>query len=121
MMPLVIIESPFAGKGGWLRSRVNRWLNVRYARRCMKDSLNRGESPLASHLLYTQMLDDRVPRERLMGINAGLQWGKVAHLTAVYVDRGKSRGMEYGIDNAIAAGRKIEYRSLKKQMPQVAD
>ena len=35
-MPLVIIESPFAGDVD---------TNVKYARACMRDSLNRGESP----------------------------------------------------------------------------
>lgn len=79
----------------------------------MKDSLERGEFPLASHLLYTQVLDDRVPRERMQGMNAGLEWGRQAELTAVYIDRGKSNGMEYGIKHAITAGRPIQYRSLK--------
>jgi DNA polymerase I-like protein with 3'-5' exonuclease and polymerase domains len=40
----VIVESPFAGG----------FANVKYSRECIKDCLNRGESPFASHLLYTQ-------------------------------------------------------------------
>jgi hypothetical protein len=48
-MNLVIIESPYAG---------NVELNVSYARRAVKDSLGRGESPIASHLLYTQMAEE---------------------------------------------------------------
>ena len=39
---LVIIESPYMG---------NVKSNVAYARKCMSDSLLRGESPFASHLL----------------------------------------------------------------------
>lgn len=101
----VIIESPYAGD-------IDR--NERYARACMKDCLERGEAPFASHLLYTQdgVLDDSDPIEREWGIEAGLIWGYCADLTAVYTDYGISKGMQYGIDNANKAGRLIEYRSL---------
>ena len=67
-MKRVILESPYAGD-------VER--NVAYARACLRDSLLRGEAPIASHLLYTQpgVLDDQIPEERQMGIDAGLAWG----------------------------------------------
>lgn len=104
-MKLVIIESPFAGdiKG-----------NILYARMALRDSLLRGEAPIASHLLYTQegVLNDLIPAERQQGIDAGLAWGRVADLTAIYIDKGISRGMEYGIQRAISEGRKIMFRSL---------
>jgi hypothetical protein len=105
-MKLVILESPFAGD-------IQR--NVEYARACVRDSLLRGEAPIASHLLYTQpgILDDTIPEERQHGIDAGLAWRAVAHGSVVYTDMGISRGMQYGIDTAIAAGRTVEYRSLK--------
>lgn len=102
-MQLVILESPFAGE-------VEK--NLIYARQCMRDCFNRGEAPFASHLLYTQALDDTVPEERKQGIDAGLLWGQHAVKTVVYVDRGISTGMQYGIENAKNAGRIIEYRSL---------
>ena len=105
-MRRVVIESPFAGNI-W-----QRWLNRRYARRCLRDSCMRGEAPLASHLLYTQALDDKDSHERKMGIEAGLCWGLLADATVVYTDRGISRGMKYGIDAAQAAGRPIDYRRL---------
>jgi hypothetical protein len=102
---LVIVESPYAGD-------VEE--NTRYARACVRDSLLRGEAPIASHLLYTQpgILDDAVPAERAHGIDAGLAWGTVAHATVVYTDRGISRGMTYGIENAKAAGRPVEFRCV---------
>ena len=105
-MKLVILESPYAG---------NVETNVAYARLCIRDSLNRGEAPIASHLLYTQagILNDDIPEERQRGIDAGLAWGKVAHITAVYTDLGISKGMYYGIENAIKNFRPIEYRSIK--------
>lgn len=103
-MKLVIIESPYAGD-------IEK--NVEYAKLCMIDSLQRGEAPYASHLLFTQVLDDMIPAEREHGIKAGLEWGKVANLTAVYTDRGMSNGMILGITSAGLNGRKIEYRTIK--------
>lgn len=104
-MRLVLIESPFAGDVDG---------NVAYARQCVRDCLRRGEAPFASHLLYTQpgILNDLDPDERQEGIDAGLAWGCAAAATVVYTDRGISRGMAYGIANAEAAGRPVEYRSL---------
>ena len=108
-MELVIIESPFAG-----RDKEETEENMRYARLAVKDSLLRGESPIASHLLYTQegILDDNIPEERSMGIEAGLAWRKVANKSVAYVDRGISKGMQYGIKLALEQGIEIEFRSI---------
>lgn len=65
----VIIESPYAG---------NVEENLKYARLCVRDSLSRNEAPIASHLLYTRVLDDNIPEERQWGIDAGLTWKNVA-------------------------------------------
>jgi hypothetical protein len=100
---LVIIESPYAG---------NVEKNTKYAQACMMDSLGRGEFPFASHLLYTQMLDDSIPEQRTIGINAGLAWGQHAGKTVVYTDLGISSGMMCGIKNAFKSGREIEYRKI---------
>lgn len=104
-MKLVIIESPYAG---------DIETNIEYARQCVRDSLRRGEAPIASHLLYTQpgVLGDDIPRERQWGIDAGLAWRAAAEATVVYTDRGISRGMEYGIAAAKEAGIPVEYRSV---------
>lgn len=87
-MKLVVIESPFKGDG--TRSLAE---NAVYARACLTDSLYRGEFPLASHLLYPQVLDDTVPDQREMGIQAGLAWADRAELGAFYLDYGESEGM----------------------------
>ncbi len=86
MNKLVIIESPYAG---------DIEANVAYARAAMRDSLRRGEYPIASHLLYTQpgILRDEIPEERALGIAAGLAWRTVAEKAVFYVDRGWSSGM----------------------------
>lgn len=109
-MLLVLIESPYAGDVD---------MNISYARACMRDSLKRGESPFAMHLLYTQedILDDDIPEERNMGIEAGLAWGKYAHKTVVYTDLGITPGMEKGIQRAREEGREIEYRKLDSWIP----
>lgn len=108
-MKLVIVESPF----GNADSRVVEE-NIRYARACMQDCLQRGEAPFASHLLYTQggILDDNIPAERALGIRAGLAWGIKADASVVYTNRGISQGMHQGIVRALVQGRPIEYREL---------
>lgn len=104
---VVQFESPFGAPDadGIVR-------NVAYALLGMRDSLQRGEAPFASHLLYTQMLDDAIPEERTLGIDAGLAIGANAEATVVYEDLGVSRGMQYGIDHAVELGRPIERRKL---------
>lgn len=107
---LVIVESPYAGD-------VER--NVAYARAAVRDSLSRGEAPIASHLLYTQpgVLNDDDPAERQLGIDAGLAWRRVAEASVVYVDLGISRGMEYGIRAAEEAGIPVERRTIAEWAP----
>jgi hypothetical protein len=109
-MKRVVIESPFAGD-------VER--NVSYARAAMRDCLLRGETPYASHLLYTQVgvLDDNIPEERELGIKAGFEWRQAAEKTVVYTDYGISRGMSYGIDDAEKRGCLVEYRTLLCSCP----
>lgn len=102
-MTPVLIESPFAGN-------VER--NRRYLRHAMRDSLTRGEACFASHALYPGALDDDVPDERDLGIEAGLVWGRFAHRSAVYVDLGISAGMQRGIRRAQAEMRTVELRRL---------
>lgn len=104
-MRRVYLESPYAGEVG---------INLIYARDCMRDCLKRGEAPFASHLLYTQpnILDDTIPEERKLGMEAGFTWASTAEATVVYTDRGFSKGMKEGIRRAVAEGRPIEYRKL---------
>ena len=104
-MKRVIIDSPYAGDVA---------LNLSYARACMADSFKRGESPYASHLLYTQesILDDSKPEERKLGIEAGNIWREVADLTVLYIDLGISRGMSEGESDAHRLCMPVVYRRL---------
>jgi hypothetical protein len=104
-MKRVILESPYAGK-------IDE--NIDYARKCVRDSLSRGEAPIASHLLYTQagILDDNIEAERKWGIDAGLAWKEVAELHVFYIDYGYSRGMEYARQYATENNISTEERKL---------
>jgi hypothetical protein len=106
-MKKVIIESPYAG---------NIERNIKYARACLKDSLNRNEAPLASHLLYTQdgVLDDGIKAERMKGINAGLAWIEFADIHVFYIDYGMSKGMEYARGFYMGSGVQLEFRRIGK-------
>jgi len=101
----VILESPYAGD-------VEK--NIKYARECMKDSINKGEAPFASHLLYTQdgILNDNIEKERKQGIDCGLEWAKVADKHIFYIDFGMSKGMKYAMENALKNKEKIEIRKI---------
>lgn len=95
-MKLVIIESPYAGDVE---------LHTLYARRALKHSLSLGEAPLCSHLLHTQVLDDLIPAERHLGIEAGLAWYSVAEAAIFYADYGFSPGMEKSMEYVLTLPR----------------
>jgi len=102
---LVVIESPFAGD-------VER--NTRYARACLLDCYQRGEAPIASHLLGPQVLDDNDPEQRRMGIEAGLAWAECADASAFYIDLGWSNGMKAALTRV--GTREVEYRTLAAEV-----
>lgn len=61
---IVYIASPYAGdiEG-----------NVRFAKAACRLAMEHGDTPVAAHLLYPQMLDDSVPEQRELGISMGLK------------------------------------------------
>jgi len=99
----VVLESPYAG---------NVEANLDYARRALTDSLRRGEAPIASHLLHTQVLADAEPDQRRLGIAAGHAWIAVAEAVVVYEDLGISAGMQAAIDEAERLHVPVERRNL---------
>jgi hypothetical protein len=102
-MRRVILESPFAG---------DIEAHVAYARRCLRDCLARGEAPIASHLLYPQILDDSIAAERALGIAAGLGWLRLAEAMVAYIDYGISPGMRAAMRAAEELSLPIERRRL---------
>lgn len=106
-MRLVVVESPLAGKTPADFAR-----NIRYARLACLDCLQRGEAPFASHLLYPQMLDDRVQAHRALGMRAGFAWGELCKDVVVFTDFGISPGMRASIERAEGLMQHVEYRKL---------
>ncbi len=107
MMRRVIMESPYASDDPLVVQH-----NVEYARLCALDCLERGEAPIASHLLFPQFLDDKIPEHRALGIGAGLAWVPTADAMVCYVDRGISNGMDAAMRFARRAGLPVEMRTL---------
>lgn len=61
---LVYIASPYAGD---VES------NVLFAKDACRYAIQQGAAPVAAHLLYPQLLDDRIPEEREAGLRMGLR------------------------------------------------
>ena len=106
-MKLVMIETPLMPKG---ERTMN--MNLDYARKCMKDSLEKGEAPFAMHLLYTQVLDDSLIEERKQGMSCGLAWLLQADAVILYCDYGVSSGMKAAYKKALANNIEIELRFI---------
>lgn len=106
----VIVESPFAGG----------FANVKYSRACIRHAIEKGESPFASHLLYTQagILDDKIPAERKKGIDAAIGWLEVSDYVVVYCDLGITAGMAWGIARAAKLGKPIRLRWIREERPE---
>lgn len=104
----VIIESPYAGGPEDIKR------NEYYARAAIVDCLNKGEIPVASHLLYTQagILDDTQSAQRRLGIEAGLITGRICSKSVMYANYGMSPGMEEGVERAKREGRSVEIRNI---------
>ena len=102
-MQNVMVETPYAGD-------VERYED--YARRCLLDSLRRGEAPMAGHLLYMQVLNDGNPTERKLGIGAHLAWLRFSSKVVVYIDLGVSSDMKDAIEAADIIGIPVERRKL---------
>ncbi|MEI6283379.1 MAG: hypothetical protein WCP82_11815 [Alphaproteobacteria bacterium] len=103
--PLVIIEAPYAQSPERM---------LEYLRACIVDSLRRGESPITSvgTFVTTGALDDLKTAERKEGIEAGLEWYRVAEACVAYVDFGISAGMQQGMYRAQEHGVPIEVREI---------
>lgn len=107
----VIIESPLGtDEDGNRVAKDEMRANKYYALKCMRDSLMRGEAPFASHLLYTQVLDDEDPEERKIGMDAGFAIGRSFKWAIIYTDRGISSGMVAGIKRHRRNGLIVEER-----------
>ena len=101
-MRTVCIESPLSG---------DTERNRRYALACLRFCLNQGVAPFASHLLYTQVLDDQDVDHRSIGMNAGFTIGDKCDERWVFIDEGVSSGMREGMKRADRVGQ--PYRTIQ--------
>lgn len=76
------------------------------------DSLKRGEVPFASHAIYTQVLDDTIPEQRKMGMEAGFGAIPYSKYSVAYIDYGISTGMSEGIKIAQKIGHEVHLRNI---------
>ena len=97
--PIVYICSPYAGE-------VSK--NVENARRYSRFAVNQGYIPLAPHLLFPQFLNDRIPRERQLGLFFGT--ALMSKCSEVWVFGSRiSSGMEEEIKRARWKNYRIRY------------
>lgn len=105
--PVVILESPFHH---WHEE--GRKLHQAYLELCLRDSLLRGEIPIATHKLYTAALDDSKPEERKLGMETLTRFFDVSEYSVFYFDLGFSPGMHWGFEMTRQRNRTFHFRSL---------
>jgi hypothetical protein len=92
-----IIESPYAAT-----TREGLEANAAYLDAALRDSLNRGEHPYASHAYLTRVLDDGAPGQRQRGLQAGHSLTRALLASGARwvfcIDRGVSNGMAFAFD-----------------------
>ena len=84
--------------------------NTVAAVRCCQQVIREGCMPVASHLLYPQILDDSNPKERVLGLSFGLALLGLCDEVWVYGE--PSPGMEREIEEAKRLGEPIQYREV---------
>ncbi len=82
--------------------------NVRFAIRCCQYTISQGKMPVASHLLYPQMLNDNDPSEREIGTMFGLALLDICDEVWVF-GKEHSAGMKREITEAKRLGKNIKY------------
>lgn len=103
----VILISPFMAEDYSLAPRMER-----YALHAVRDSVNRGEAPLAANLFFYMSIDVTSKIERDIGLHAALTWIKGCELVAAYVDHGVTPAMQAALNVAESRSKKIEFRSI---------
>ena len=106
--PLVYICSPYAGDIDG---------NVAKAIRYCRFAIDKGCIPIASHLLYPQILDDSDAEERKLGLFFGMVLLDVCREIWIFSDGDYSKGMQAEYNRAVKKEYKIRYFSedLKEQ------
>ncbi len=104
-MRRVVLESPWSARDAEQQSKHRAYLH-----RALSDALSRGEAPIASHGLLTDVLDDCKPAHRDQGMAAGRAWIPVTDAVVAYADLGITDGMDKAFKEAELAGVPVEIR-----------
>ncbi len=97
--PKIYVASPYAG-----HVAANKAAAIRYCQYV----ITQGKQPLASHLLYPQMLDDNNPQERELGLLFGLSLLALCDEVWVF-GAAPSIGMKREIEEAKRLGKPIRH------------
>jgi len=126
--PIVCVESPYKPTPDCFNCNVERDQhpilcnscknhnlnkNKQYLREAFADCVDNGETPIASHKLYTDILDDSSDAERELGIEMGYDLMELTSYVVFYTDLGMSQGMIDAKKEAENIGLDIKYRSLE--------
>ena len=87
--PLIFVCSPYRGETE---------ANIQNARRYCRLVMKQGGIPFAPHLLFTQFLDDAIPKERERGLRMGTQM--LGLCDELWVFGEPSEGMRMEIEQA---------------------
>lgn len=94
MNKLAYICSPY--KGNFFQIRRNK----KYARQITKTAIEMGFTPITTHLYLTQVLNDKQPRERSRGLQAGKDILSACSTIIIGTKYGISSGMASEIEAA---------------------
>nr|WP_325191633.1 DUF4406 domain-containing protein [uncultured Selenomonas sp.] len=87
--------------------------NKENAVRCCRYVIGRGNMPVASHLLYPQILNDRSPHEREMGLMFGLALLALCDEVWIFTENGEiSSGMKREIEEATQLGIPVQQMDM---------
>ena len=89
--------------------------NKENAVRCCRYVIDRGNMPVASHLLYPQILNDSSPHEREMGLMFGLALLALCDEVWIFTENGEiSSGMKREIEEATQLGIPVRQLDLEE-------
>ena len=110
---IVVIESPYGDEDPKVVHANEIYLDF-----CLRDALNAGHAPFASHGLYTRRfcLNDRNPAQRMTGIYAGFAFKRAASKTQFYTDLGMSPGMKLARNYCEQQRYTLEFCYLPKEL-----
>lgn len=116
MTTKIILESPFANDNKQKFNDNYFYLCVA-ARKMMIDDDN---APLFFHALYTQFLHDNVKEERNLGLVKSFVYHSSADNKTYAIDRGISKGMILGAEDALKKGMDIQFYTVLPESSDIA-